>query len=502
MARNSSAFSHRSLQNPRVAGLRLWLTALVVAACSESNSPPTGHSGNPVATTTTTTSSTTPPPGGTVVVPDPLTPGTPTTPSGVTPTPNVPVTPPGVDTNPNQSIDPAGSGGMSTMEPEPCVDVEPPYDAEWPEATCALWAAETDACGEAWFANYCDVSCKRCTPSGGTPQPEPEVCEDKEPPPDPEWPDANCKAWAEEADACGEAWFSKYCDITCGRCVPAGGIPEPEPKVCEDKEPPPDPEWPGATCKEWASETTACSEAWFSNYCDVSCGRCVPEGGIPEEPSGAVDCSGEGLPNVTGGNGFATRYWDCCQPHCAQFDGHKCSQDGTSRTGDGTSSCNGGGSFACYDEAPKAVSDCLSYGYIAKANPNCGACYRIQFTGEGEHNATDPGSQLIKGKQMIVKVSNTGSDVGGNQFDLMIPGGGVGQFNACSRQWGSNDLGAQYGGFLTSCSGSHAAKKECVRQQCQKIPAGSARDGCLWFVDWLQVADNPKFTSQQTDCPF
>src|SRR5690606_3466829 len=183
----SSAFPIRPLQNPRFAGLHLWLTALVVAACSEPNSSPTGYIANPVATTTTTTSSTTPPPGGTVVVPDPLTPGTPTTPSGVTPTPNVPVTPPGVDTNPNQSIDPAGSGGMSTMEPEPCVDVEPPYDAEWPEATCALWAAETDACGEAWFANYCDVSCKRCTPSGGTPQPEPEVCEDKEPPPDPEW---------------------------------------------------------------------------------------------------------------------------------------------------------------------------------------------------------------------------------------------------------------------------------------------------------------------------
>ena len=78
----------------------------------------------------------------------------------------------------------------------------------------------------------------------------------------------------------------------------------------------------------------------------------------------------------------------------------------------------------------------------------------------------------------------------------------MGQFNACSRQWGSNELGAQYGGFLTNCTGSHAEKKECVRQECMKIPEGSARDGCFWFVDWFQVADNPKFTSQQTDCPF
>ena len=209
-----------------------------------------------------------------------------------------------------------------------------------------------------------------------------------------------------------------------------------------------------------------------------------------------------GLPNVTSGNGYATRYWDCCQPHCAQSNGHRCSQDGTSQTGNTQSACSGGGAYACYDEAPKAISDCLSYGHIAKANPNCGQCYRIQFTGQGEHNANDAGSKLIKGKQMIVKVSNTGGDVAANQFDLMIPGGGVGQFNACSQQWGTSDLGAQYGGFLTECTGSHAQKKECVRQECMKIPAGAARDGCIWFVDWLQIADNPKFTSEQTNCPF
>lgn len=330
-------------------------------------------------------------------------------------------------------------------------------------------------------------------------------CEDKPYPPDPDWPDADCAAWATEADACGESWFAGYCDVTCGRCVPqggSGGSGSGGAPPCEDKPYPPDPEWPDADCTSWATEADACGEPWFAGYCDVSCGRCVPEGGTGSGGASAVDCSGEGLPNVTGGEGFATRYWDCCQPHCAQFDGHKCGQDGVQRTGDGTSSCSGGGSFACYDEAPKAVSDCLSHGHIAKANPNCGGCYRIQFTGQGEHNANDPGSKLIKGKQMIVKVTNTGSDVAGNQFDLMVPGGGVGQFNACSRQWGTSDLGAQYGGFLSECTGSHSAKKECVRTECMKIPAGAARDGCLWFVDWFQVADNPKFTSQQTDCPF
>ncbi|HEY8943185.1 MAG TPA: hypothetical protein VIM73_02935, partial [Polyangiaceae bacterium] len=50
-------------------------------------------------------------------------------------------------------------------------------------------------------------------------------------------------------------------------------------KACVDIEPPPDPEWPGATCKNWATETEECSKSWFARYCDVSCGRCIPAGG-------------------------------------------------------------------------------------------------------------------------------------------------------------------------------------------------------------------------------
>jgi hypothetical protein len=39
------------------------------------------------------------------------------------------------------------------------------------------------------------------------------------------------------------------------------------------------------------------------------------------------DCSGENLPNVTGGAGFATRYWDCCQTSCSQGGRHQRSPD-------------------------------------------------------------------------------------------------------------------------------------------------------------------------------
>jgi hypothetical protein len=286
-----------------------------------------------------------------------------------------------------------------------------------------------------------------------------------------------------------------------GGAAGTGAVVVAPPEPCEDAPPPFDPTWPDATCESWAFEAAACGEDWFANYCDVSCGRCTPDDGSgrPMPP----DCSGENLPNVSGGEGFATRYWDCCQPACAQNGGHKCSQDGVTQTGDNSSSCVGGGAFACYDDAPRAVSNCLSYGHIAKANPNCGGCFRIQFTGTGNSNANDIGSKLIQGKQMIVKVTNTGSDVAGNQFDLMVPGGGVGLFNACSQQWNTNDLGEQYGGFLSACTtGTHAAKKECVRQRCMNVPAGDARDGCLWFVDWFEIADNPNFTSEQTNCPF
>lgn len=38
---------------------------------------------------------------------------------------------------------------------------------------------------------------------------------------------------------------------------------------------------------------------------------------------------------------------------------------------------------------------------------------------------------------MIVQATNTGGDLGGNQFDLMIPGGGEGIFDGCTPQYGS-----------------------------------------------------------------
>ena len=67
---------------------------------------------------------------------------------------------------------------------------------------------------------------------------------------------------------------------------------------------------------------------------------------------------------------------------------------------------------------------------------------------------------------MVVQVINNGG-VSNDQLDLLVPGGGVGALNACSTQWGTTDLGAQYGGFILGCSGDAT----CVQQN-----AGFARD--------------------------
>lgn len=289
--------------------------------------------------------------------------------------------------------------------------------------------------------------------------------------------------------------------------------------ACTDKQLPDKAGQPCSIWPEWdltkgANEAKDCDASWLTGagYCLESCGKCSNGGGKGGSGSGGSGGGystglgpGPTLPDVSSGQVmWASRYWDCCKPHCAQQGMPSCGEDGKSNN-NGTSACSGGGAYACYNEAPRAVGDNVSYGYVAVPNPSCGTCYNIQFTGTGQHNANDPGSKTLAGKHMIVKVTNTGGDVAGNQFDLMIPGGGVGiNPNTCPKQWkvSSGDLGPAQGGFLTSCnSGTHQQKKDCVRQKCMLLPDGDVRKGCLWFVDWYQVADNPNFRYAPIACP-
>jgi hypothetical protein len=90
---------------------------------------------------------------------------------------------------------------------------------------------------------------------------------------------------------------------------------------------------------------------------------------------------------------------------------------------------------------------------------------------------------------MIVQVTNTGSDLGNNQFDLAMPGGGEGIFDGCQSQFtsGSYDWGAQYGGVS-------------ARSDCENLPT-ILQPGCYWRFDWFQNANNPSMNFEEVSCP-
>lgn len=231
-----------------------------------------------------------------------------------------------------------------------------------------------------------------------------------------------------------------------------------------------------------------------------------------------------GNPNLpaiqTGCRGYATRFWDCCKPHCS-WPGNvsggvsplaSCSKNNMSVGNDTQSSCNGGGAHMCYGLTPWSVSATLAYGFAATSSGDvCGRCYQLQFTGASHNGGDDQGSKALLGKTMVVQAINIGFDVGGGQFDIAIPGGGVGAFNACSSQWGvsNSELGAQYGGFLSVCrqqnNNNHDAVKSCVLQRCTSVFQSRGLNdlaaACRWFVEWYQAADNPEVKYKEIACP-
>ncbi|RDL38601.1 Barwin-like endoglucanase [Venustampulla echinocandica] len=195
------------------------------------------------------------------------------------------------------------------------------------------------------------------------------------------------------------------------------------------------------------------------------------------------------------GNGKTTRYWDCCKASCgwpgkislasgsnpvSSCDAH----DRPLSNYNAVSGCNNGATYMCSNQSPWAVSDTLSYGFAATTVAGgtesswCCACYELTFT-----------SGPVQGKKMIVQATNTGGDLGSNQFDLAIPGGGFGIFNGCTAEWGtpSTGWGAQYGGISS-------------RSQCDAFPA-ALKAGCYWRYDWFMGADNPAISFKQVACP-
>jgi hypothetical protein len=219
-------------------------------------------------------------------------------------------------------------------------------------------------------------------------------------------------------------------------------------------------------------------------------------------------------PPIMGGTmGKTTRYWDCCKPSCGwsgkggrTIDSCDLSNNNIGVNDMSKSVCdNNGEAQTCHSMAPFAVTDKLAYGFAAVNGATCGSCYQIQFTGSG--SGMDPGSAAIKDKTMIVMATNIG-DIGANHFDLLIPGGGLGAITSgCPKALKNVNLGATRGGYLQDClsNGDLNGRKNCVKQKCAQLGSAGFKDmeaGCLWFVDWFQVADNPNIVYKQlSSCP-
>lgn len=227
-------------------------------------------------------------------------------------------------------------------------------------------------------------------------------------------------------------------------------------------------------------------------------------GGNSGSGSGGVSAPGSTNPPMTGGStGFASRYWSCCKPSCAWTTSvPSCEKDGSTRitSPNATNACDSGGkAFACYDLSPwYDPATNVSYGFAAHDGVPCGTCFMLQFTGEGNAGA-NAGAAALTGQQMIIQTIDT-NGTATTQFDLLIPGGGVGFASACAAQWGpSVDLGMQFGGLLAECSGDSTCMKSMCLSAFGGIPTLLA--GCNWFTGWFNSADMPKVIYKQVGCP-
>lgn len=207
---------------------------------------------------------------------------------------------------------------------------------------------------------------------------------------------------------------------------------------------------------------------------------------------------GKTVPRLTNGlSAKTTRYWDCCKPSCGwaanalaggmSSPATACAQDGVTAVESSiTNKCwENGSAYQCYWGAPWQVGPNLSYGFAAFNGPNCGRCYQLDFNG---------------GKTMIVQAINIG-DMAPNQFDLLIPGGGVGAAGegACKAQWNDANLGLQSGGFRATCDND----ADCIKNMCQAAFGSSKQmmDSCTWYTEWFNSGDNPTVLYAEVPCP-
>ncbi|KAJ8978007.1 hypothetical protein NQ317_004552 [Molorchus minor] len=193
------------------------------------------------------------------------------------------------------------------------------------------------------------------------------------------------------------------------------------------------------------------------------------------------------------GSGYNTGYWDCCKPSCAWIGNsltespvRGCAIDGVTTIDiEEQSGCGSGGSYMCTDQNPYAANATFAYGFTAASfvgGTDYSMCCRCLLL-EWIHDET--------GRQFVVQVTNTGGDLLNNQFDLGIPGTGVGyQTQGCVKQWNAPETGwgEQYGGLSSE-------------DQCVEMPE-ALQPGCRFKFEWMwhNLPDN-QLTFTEVVCP-
>ena len=275
-----------------------------------------------------------------------------------------------------------------------------------------------------------------------------------------------------------------------------------------------------------------CLAGLVKSKCDC-CSQCFLDDNEPEvqttEPEVQTTEPGScpTIKYVSGGlsgSGYASRYWDCCKPSCSW--GYNAGNGNEARECDvnmnvindhnAQSKCDGGPSTTCLSQAPFTLNGCDNIGFAFAAVPGagpkiCGRCFELSFTGTGKYE-TKLNHQKLKDKKLIVMASNIGYDVEGGQFDVMIPGGGVGLYNGCAGIFSGN-MGAQYGGLLGDCENEvgwswtdeqlYTKRKECLSNKCDTVFSGNtqAKNGCKFLANFLEAAGNPLHTFKEVECP-
>jgi len=224
-------------------------------------------------------------------------------------------------------------------------------------------------------------------------------------------------------------------------------------------------------------------------------------------PSSSSGGGGGGYQPLPPGSQSAktTQYWDACKPSCSWSTNaggkpaNACNITGNNighSDGD-KSACDGGPAFACMNQAPWKASNGVSFGYAAINMGSCGDCYQLDFP---------------NGHVMVVMKSNIGNLNEGAAFDLMIPGGGVGDFDALTRQVinsgvSNPNMGERYGGFRGACGWQGPNVPNCVRGKCNDVfkNLSDLKAGCNWYPDNLGTDDasfnNPTVKYQKVNCP-